>query len=134
MKVYYILPHTHAMTSRFFLDVLGGPRDGERIIEVKGFTSEAHGLAYDPPIEMQGANGYRFGCEYENPRSEYVTWGFGDQEMCEVLGFADPAYAFESRVDAADPDGTEGALQLFTGPCHTAAFRWSHDAAGGPAR
>jgi hypothetical protein len=132
MKVYYVLPHTHSMATRFFLDVLGGPRDGENMIEVKGFTSEAHGRAYDPPIEMQGANGYRFGCEYENLRDEYVIWGFGDKEMCELLGFADSAYAFESSIDTADADGTDGSLQLFTGPCFTIAFPWNHDKAGGP--
>jgi hypothetical protein len=131
MKVHYILPHTHAMASRFFVNVLGGPRDGESIIEVKGFTSEPHGLAYDPPIDMQGANGYRFGCEYANPRAESVGWGFGDQEMCELLGFADSAYAFESTINDSELAGTEAGLQLFTGPCSTVAFPWNHDKPGG---
>jgi hypothetical protein len=132
MKVHYILPHTHAMAKRFFLNVLGGPRDGESIIEVKGFTSEAHGLAYNPPIEMLGASGYRFGCEYDNPRAEPVGWGFGDQEMCELLGFADSPYGFESRIATAESAGTDGDVRLFTGPCSTIAFPWTHDKPGGP--
>lgn len=132
MKVYYILPHTHAMAKRFFLNVLGGPRDGESLIEVKGFTSEAHGLAYAPPVDMLGANGYSFGCEYDNPRAEYVKWGFGDQEMCELLGFADSAYGFESRIGTAESAGTEGNVQLFSGPCSTIAFPWDHNRPGGP--
>jgi hypothetical protein len=132
MKVHYILPHTHAMASGFFVDVLGGPDDGKRLIELKGFTSEAHGLAFDPPIDMAEAKGFSFGCEYVNTRAEAVGWGFGDQEMCELLGFAESQRAFESRVDTADPAGSEGEVQLFTGDCGTIAYPWDHKKPGGP--
>lgn len=132
MDVYYILPHTHAMATGFFVDVLGGPQDGERLIEVKGFTSEPHGRSFDPPIDMSKAQGLAFGCEYTNPRAETVHWGFGDQEMCELLGFADATTAFESRVNAADPEGADGDVQLFSGPCFTLAFPWDHNKPGGP--
>ncbi|APR80107.1 Hypothetical protein A7982_05454 [Minicystis rosea] len=133
LSVYYILPHTHAMATRFFVDVLGGPDDKKNLIEVKGFTSEAHGRAFDPPLDMSKADGFSFGCEYINQRSEAVGWGFGDQEMCELLGFADATRAFESSVDAADPAGTdENGMQLFSGPCSTFAFPWDHTKPGGP--
>jgi hypothetical protein len=132
MKVYYILPHTHAMANRFFVDVLGGPDDRKNLIEVKGFTSESHGLAFDPPVDMAAARGFSFGCEYFNPRSVAVKWGFGDQEMCELLGFADTATAFESHVATADPAGTDGQTELFTGDCSTAAFPWDNLQPGGP--
>ncbi|MFT3768962.1 MAG: hypothetical protein QM820_26275 [Minicystis sp.] len=132
LNVYYILPHSHALATRFFVDVLGGPDDKKNLLEVKGFTSEAHGRAFDPPLDMSKAQGFSFGCEYFNPRSESVGWGFGDQEMCELLGFADGTRAFESHVGAADPDGTEGTTQLFTGPCATLAFPWDQQKPGGP--
>jgi hypothetical protein len=132
LKLYYILPHTHALATRFFVDVLGGPDDKKNLIEVKGFTSEAHGLAYDPPVDMSKADGFSFGCEYFNPRSESVGWGYGDQEMCELLGFADATRAFESRVGEANADGTEGTTQLFTGNCSTLAFAWDFSKPGGP--
>jgi len=61
-----------------------------------------------------------------------VKWGFGDQEMCELLGFADTLVAFESSVDTATPDGNAGSMQLFTGPCSTIAFKWNNDKPGGP--
>ncbi len=130
--VYYVLPHTHALATRFFFDAVGGKNDGLSLIEVDGFTKEAHGRAYDPPVDLKDATGLRFGCEYFNPRSDYVKWGFGDQEMCELLGFADGTRAFESTVDSAAPAGTEKDIQLFTGDCATLAFPWDHNKPGGP--
>ena len=123
MTLYYALPHTHALGTRFFFEVVGGPDDGRSLLDVDGFNSEARGRLYDPPLDLAGATGLRFGCEFDNPRNESVGWGFGDQEMCEMLGFADMDIVFESRVDEANADGADGETQLFTGPCSTLAIR-----------
>jgi hypothetical protein len=123
MTLYYALPHTHALGTRFFFEVMGGPNDGRSLLDVQGFNSEARGRLYDPPLDLAGATGLRFGCEFENPRDESVGWGFGDQEMCEMLGFADMGIVFESRVEEANPAGSDGEIQLFTGPCSTLAIR-----------
>jgi len=131
-KLYYILPHTHAMATRFFVDRLGGSKDGESLLEIKGFDTGAHGRAYDPPIEMGDADGFRFGCDYDNPRAVSVGWGIGDQEMCELLGFAEAKAAFESTISTADPAGSDGEVRLFTGACNTLAFAWDHNKSGGP--
>jgi hypothetical protein len=133
LSVYYALPHTHALGTRFFFEVLGGPDDGKSIIDVADFNSEARGRAYDPPVPVVGAQGLRFGCEFVNPRDESVGWGFGDQEMCEMLGFADSRVVFESVVDEAVAVGQDGETLLFTGPCATLAVPWSHDKPGGSA-
>ena len=127
MKIYYALPHTHALGSRFFFELLGGDRDGETIIDIHGFNGEARGKQYRPPIDVTGATGLRFGCEFDNPRDETVHWGFGDQEMCEVLGFAESDLAFETFVQEANPDGMDGAVPKYTGPCSTTAFPWKQD-------
>jgi hypothetical protein len=132
MKVYYILPHTHAMASRFFVGVLGGPDDGKSLLEIKGFDAGPHGRAFDPPYDMNGAQGFRFGCQYQNMRDVAVKWGFGDQEMCELLGFAEMPVAFESKVPNAYTAGAEGDVQLFTGKCTTLAFAWDFTKGGGP--
>lgn len=132
MKLYYALPHTHALGTRFFFELMGGPNDGQSLIDVSGFNGEARGRAYDPPIDLKGGVGLRFGCEFTNPRPESVGWGFGDQEMCEMLGFAESKVGFESSVGSADPGGTDGDTQLFTGPCDTLAFEWTNDKPGGP--
>ncbi len=123
MTLYYALPHTHALGSRFFFEVVGGPDDGRSLLDVDGFNSEARGRLYDPPLDLAGATGLRFGCEFENPREVSIGWGFGDQEMCEMLGFADMGIVFESRVDEANAAGTDGDTRLFTGPCSTLAIR-----------
>lgn len=132
MEIYYILPHYHALGKSFFLDLIGGEKDQERIFEIGAYDGESHGKNYDPPYAITDATGLAFGCDFNNPTSEYIKWGFGDQEMCEVLGFADSDYAFESSIDEAVPDGADGSTQLFTGKCNTLAFKWSHDKPGGP--
>jgi hypothetical protein len=132
LVTYYGLPHMHAMGTRFFLEIIGGPHDGESLLDTPSTRGDALGRAYDPPVDLTGATGLRFGCEYTNERNEAVKWGFGDQEMCEALGFADSPLAFESSVKEAVPAGTEGDRQLFTGKCTTAAFKFSQDKPGGP--
>jgi hypothetical protein len=131
-KIYYALPHTHAMATRFFLSVVGGPSDGMSLLDVGAYNAEARGRAYDPPFSTSGAMGLAFGCEYNNQRDVAVHWGFGDQEMCELLGFADSALAYEADVNTAMAAGTDGATQLFTGPCAPNAFPWDNNKAGGP--
>ncbi|MEZ4302490.1 MAG: hypothetical protein R3B70_46610 [Polyangiaceae bacterium] len=131
MDIYFVLPHYHALGKSFFLDMMGGEHDGERVFEVGAFDAEAHGKAYDPPISVKDAEGFSFGCDFTNPRDEYIKYGLGDQEMCEMLGFADSKAAFESIVHEANPDGTDGSVQLFTGDATTLAFKWTNDQASG---
>jgi hypothetical protein len=130
-KVYWVLPHTHALGSRFFLEVVGGPNDGTSLIDVAGFNGEARGKTFYPPVDVSGASGLRFGCEFNNPRDKEVVWGFGDQEMCECLGFAESPLGFESRISTLNGDGNEGDLQRFTGDCGTVAFPWDQSKRGG---
>ncbi|NUP09068.1 MAG: hypothetical protein HOW73_23705 [Polyangiaceae bacterium] len=125
MKLYYGLPHTHKLGTRFFLQAVGGARDGEYLLDVHGFNGEARGRYYDPPVDLAGITSLRFGCEFQNPRDETVHWGFGDQEMCEMLGFIESPVAFESRVDEAAADGTDGDVQVFTSPCSTIMIPWA---------
>jgi hypothetical protein len=132
MDLYYVLPHTHSMAKRFFFEIMGGPMDGHSLIEIEGFNGEARGRGYDPPIDLRGATGLRFGCEYDNPRDENVGWGFGDQEMCELLAFGSSQIAWESTISVAEPAGEDGPVKLFSGACDTVSFLWDHNKPGGP--
>ncbi|HKP57119.1 MAG TPA: hypothetical protein VJV78_10375 [Polyangiales bacterium] len=132
MQLYFLLPHTHALGTRYFVELLGGPRDGESLIDVRGFNGEGRGRYYDPPVDVEGARGFRFGCEFDNPRAEAVHWGFGDQEMCENLGFIASDYAFESTVKEVVDAGVDGDIPTFTGSCTTLAFKYDQTKAGGP--
>jgi hypothetical protein len=131
MDIYFVLPHYHALGKAFFLDTIGGAKDGERIFEVGAYDGEAHGKNYDPPYSLTDATGLAFGCDFTNPRNETIHYGLGDQEMCEMLGFADSKVAFEARVDSAEAAGSDGSTQVFTGPCSAIAFEWSQDKPGG---
>jgi len=123
--IYYVLPHTHALGVRMFVEGFGGEMDGKEIIDVTGFNGEARGRAYDPPLDMSGAHGLRFGCEFDNPRNEEVNWGFDDQEMCEALGFAASPVAFESTVSEAVAGEMDGTTHTFSGACNTVSFSWA---------
>ncbi|MBK8938541.1 MAG: hypothetical protein IPM79_13115 [Polyangiaceae bacterium] len=125
MKMYYALPHTHKLGTRFFLQAVGGSRDGEYLLDVYGFNGEARGRFFDPAIDLSGITSLRFGCEFENPRAETVGWGFGDQEMCEMLGFIESPVAFESRVSDAEPLADDGDVQVFSSACTSLMIPWA---------
>ncbi|MFO0618144.1 MAG: hypothetical protein U0414_36465 [Polyangiaceae bacterium] len=124
-KLYYALPHTHKLGTRFFMNVIGGPLDKTALVDVVGFNGEARGKNYDPPIDLSGSKGLAFGCEFENPTDAVVHWGFGDQEMCEMLGFMEMDAAFESRVDEVNAGADDGVIKTFTGPCSNTMIPWS---------
>jgi hypothetical protein len=118
MRLYYSLPHTHALGTRVFLEAVGGPLDGTSLLDVMGTPGEARGVAYDTPIDLAGITGMRFGCEFENPTTDVVRWGFGNQEMCEMLGFIASPVAFEGSVATTD-SMTMTDMPTYTGACHT---------------
>lgn len=120
--IYYLLPHTHTLSTHFFARVLGGARDGAVLLNLGAFSGEAGGQTFDPPVELRGAEGLLFGCEYANPRATSVVWGFGADEMCELFGFADTSAFFQSRVNQRVFDGTEGGVLMFSGPCDNQVF------------
>jgi hypothetical protein len=125
LDVHYLLPHTHALGTRMFIERLGGPRDGDALIDVVGFNGEARGKYFDPPLALSDADGLRFGCEFDNPTNEEVNWGFGDQEMCEALGFAASPIAFESRISEVIDSGKDGEIFAFSGACSTLPISWA---------
>jgi hypothetical protein len=108
-----------------FIERLGGPRDGDALIDVVGFNGEARGKYFDPPLDLSDADGLRFGCEFDNPTNEEVNWGFGDQEMCEALGFAASPIAFESRISEVIDGGKDGEIFAFSGACSTLPISWA---------
>jgi hypothetical protein len=119
IKLHYVLPHFHYLGNYFDLTFMGGATDGESVYEHNGFTGEALGGTFDPPLDLTGVTGIRYTCGYDNWRDVNVGWGIGDQEMCVMLGLA------ESRVlmDISVTGGTVATGQTpegiynFEGPC-----------------
>ena len=122
MKIHWVLPHYHYLGNHFRLAVLGGPNDGETIYELDGFNADANGQAYDPPVELNGADGLRFTCGYFNPTLDAVGWGIGDQEMCVMLALVESDLMIEGLVQ--ETTGTEevDGIVMNEGRCFVAGF------------
>jgi hypothetical protein len=122
MKIHWVLPHYHYLGNHFRLAVLGGPNDGDTIYELNGFNADANGQAYDPPVDMTGAEGLRFTCGYFNPTTESVGWGIGDQEMCVMLALVESGKLVEGLVQATTSTEERDGVVFNEGQCFVAAF------------
>lgn len=118
LKLYYVLPHYHYLGEYFRLEILGGPRDGEVLFQLDGFNGGANGKAFDPPVDLSGADGLRFACGYNNWLNKEIGYGIGDQEMCAMLGLADARVMIESNVSQGSKVvGVDGDVTLYEAEC-----------------
>jgi hypothetical protein len=137
-ELHYALSHYHQLGSYAQLEIAGGPRDGEVIMRHDGY-GENFGKAFDPPLELGaiGARGVRFTCGFENPRSQMVRWGIGDQEMCVIALQTKSNLAWDGDVSRGSESSVvtapDGEIR-HAGPCSLTAFPWDHEKPGGPPR
>ena len=119
LKLYYVLPHYHYLGNYFDLTVLGGERDGESVFRVDGFNADASGQAFPEPVDLTGAQGFRFTCGFDNWTDQTVGWGIGDQEMCVMLGLADSRVLMDGSVSfgSGQVTGSEDGVLINEGPC-----------------
>ncbi|MGB1015437.1 MAG: hypothetical protein ACPG4T_14975, partial [Nannocystaceae bacterium] len=118
IKLYYALPHYHYLGNHFSLEILGGPNDGQNLFELDGFNADANGKVFDPPIDLTGADGFKFTCGYNNWTNENVGWGIDDQEMCVMLGLADSQTMLDASVSSgSNVVGVDGGVVMNEGPC-----------------
>jgi hypothetical protein len=133
LKLYYVLPHYHKLGTGFQVAYYGGANDGTSIDMLNGYDGEAHGKNYDPPLDLSSNKGVTFGCGFTNPTTSEVGWGIGNQEMCEMLGFADSQFAYVGEVNdgAGMVTGMMGNTIMNSGPCTVTALGWSQMKSGG---
>jgi hypothetical protein len=117
LKLYYVTPHYHYLGNWFDLFIEGGPRDGENVFHFDGFNASSNGKSFDPPIDMSGADGFRFTCGYDNWRDKSIGWGVGDQEMCVMLGLADSAVLMDASVSVGAVVGEQDGVVMNEGNC-----------------
>ncbi|MEM6289708.1 MAG: hypothetical protein AAGA54_00540 [Myxococcota bacterium] len=98
LKLYDVIPHYHYLGNFFDLSLMGGPHDGESIFRLEGFNPDGSGKAFDPPIDLSGAQGLQFTCGYYNWRDVDIGWGIGEQEMCVMLRLADSKVLMDASV------------------------------------
>ena len=116
-KIFWVLPHYHALGNYFRLDILK-PDGDETLFELSGFNAEANGFTYNPPVDMAGATGLRFSCGYHNPGSRRVTYGLAaDDEMCTMLLFTDAAQRLNTAVWEVDSVNTVDGIETRYGKC-----------------
>jgi hypothetical protein len=132
LSLYYALPHYHKLGTHFALGAYGD-KGTTSVDDLDGFDGEAHGKAFDPPVDLANDHGFSFSCEYTNPTPKEVGWGIGDQEMCEMLGFADSPLAYDAYVKDGDNKvmGTNAGVVDNAGPCTVIGIAWSFDRPGG---
>ncbi|MGB1274211.1 MAG: VCBS domain-containing protein, partial [Nannocystaceae bacterium] len=123
IKLYYLLPHYHYLGNHFSVEVLGGPNDGQNVFELNGFNADANGQAFDPPLDLTGADGLRFTCGYNNWTNSEVGWGIGDQEMCMMLGLIGSEVQIDANVEGgSEVVGVEDGIVMNEGPCDILAI------------
>jgi hypothetical protein len=125
-KIYYVLPHYHALGEGMTIAAVGGPHDGQVVFNSQAHVGEPSGQALDPPYDMTGATGLQMSCDYSNPRDQVVGWGIGDQEMCVMLAFTDAEVNIGGGVLDADANqdvrtDAEGVF-LHDAPCQSLLF------------
>ncbi len=109
MHLVQILPHMHALGRRFTLSFLGGPRDGQAILDLMdyGARGETDIRQFLPAVELsQGGqgDGIRFACSWENTFDKVIEFGVGDNEMCIAFGYAYPPAHAASAGASEDVD------------------------------
>jgi hypothetical protein len=102
MTVVSILPHMHKLGTRLEAQVVGGPHDGAAFLDSKGYDPVGGVMVqYAPPLDLsQGGagQGITFACTWNNTLDKTIVYGIGDNEMCEVFGYAYPPEATYSAI------------------------------------
>lgn len=115
--LYYVLPHYHALADGYRLEIAGGPRDGETIVGTDQGIGDPLGVGFEPPLDLSGATGLRVTCTYDNPRSERVGHGIGDQEMCDTLVYTDASVIMAGYSADNTPGDTVDGVVRNEGAC-----------------
>ena len=116
-KVFWVLPHYHALGNYFRLDILR-PEGDETLFELEGFNAEANGITYNPPIDLAGSTGLRFSCGYHNTGPRPATYGLAaEDEMCTMLLFTDAAQRLNTAVWELSGVGTVDGIETRYGDC-----------------
>lgn len=132
-KLYYALPHYHAMGTGFVLEIVGGVDHGKVLIDNSGYGPDPYGRLFDPPVDLSSADGLKFSCKYQNPTDKTIHFGVADGEMCMMLGFVESPTTFVSTVLSVDPKQTLVAdgMTKFSGSCLAGAVPFPQDKPGG---
>ena len=119
VTLHYLLPHYHELGNYFRIEVAADDeRDGQVLLELDGFNTQPNGKVFSPPLVLNDIRGFRFTCGFNNPRTEEVRWGIGDQEMCEALALGDVTWLYDARNEGGNQQvGEVNGILMNEGPC-----------------
>ncbi len=103
MHIVNAMPHMHALGTGFFAEHVGGPLDGKRFLDSKGYDP-GNGVItqYDPAVLLAAGEGVRFGCAWHNTYDQEIVWGTGKNEMCILFGYGYPyTHAYSTTATEA---------------------------------
>lgn len=117
VRIHYILPHFHALGQGFDATIIGGPRNGTSILEVRDAWGHPFGHTFEEPVDLSDADGLSFACEHTNPTDADVGYGIGDQEMCVALVFAESDWMIDTAVRETSSREVVDGVHTRTGAC-----------------
>jgi hypothetical protein len=114
MNIVTAMPHMHKLGVGFFAEHVGGPLDGARFLDSKGYDPDAGVVVqYDPATKLEGGNRVRFGCKWKNTFNKNIVDGTGDNEMCILFGYAWP---YEQAYSAKAAPGESTCVMVAPPP------------------
>ena len=89
-RAYFVVPHYHQHGTGFQLDLLSGPNEVRTIWRNEGPVGESLSGRLVPPVDLSGAIGFRFSCDYNNTTARPILGGrSADEEMCSFFVHTD---------------------------------------------
>ncbi len=102
MHIIQVLPHMHRMGRSITSGYVGGPKDGQLWLSSRGYDPDNGVMvAYDPAIDTSVSEELFFTCAWNNSTNKELVWGIGDDEMCQIFGYAWPPEAAYSLIASA---------------------------------
>jgi hypothetical protein len=103
MRLVNVLPHMHQLGTAFTADFMGGPLDGQRFLDSRGYDPDQGVLRqFDPALDLSQGDGVRFSCTWRNTFDKPIVEGIGDNEMCMLFGYSYPADSAYSAVSTGE--------------------------------
>jgi hypothetical protein len=93
-KIVSLLPHAHARTSRFSIDLVAEDGTVSHVLEDSAFDGESRIRVFEEPLDLTAK--LRYSCTVENNLDRTIRWGIGDDEMCMIFGYLYPPEAQQS--------------------------------------
>ncbi|MBA3539729.1 MAG: hypothetical protein H0T79_08860 [Deltaproteobacteria bacterium] len=119
-RIYYALAHYHELGTALTVEAVRPDNTSARVFTTADRAGDVLGGPIAPLFDFTGFTKLRFSCEFYNPRSEEVTWGIGDQEMCVFLAFSDSPYNWGGGATTREPPGPRtdvDGVATFTHDC-----------------